>query len=76
MFDGLFVDGWQRARVAHTDGTDVGVRPLLVGIVLGVTEHLRLRLELDVNLEADCGFVVRHGGIIHELPATCFQFPV
>ncbi len=76
MFDCFFVDGRQGARMAHTNGTDVLVRPLFVGIVLRVAEHLRLRLELDVNLEADGWFVVRHGGIIHELPATCFQFPV
>jgi hypothetical protein len=53
----LLVDDRQRARQSETDGRDHGVR--LTGATVGrgrvrcIREHLRLRVELDMHLEAE-----------------------
>src|SRR3989344_4735489 len=49
----LAINDGERPRVRHADGTDVYVRPRLVGVVLRVAKHLRPRLQLRMNLETD-----------------------
>src|SRR3712207_9076600 len=50
---------WQDAGVREADGTRAGVRLLAEG-ELAAAEHLRLRLQLDVDLEPDDRLPFRH----------------
>ena len=56
VLDRFGVGNGKRARHAETDRTDLGVR-LAAELVSATAEHLRRRLELDVTLDSDHGFV-------------------
>ncbi len=59
VVDRLRVDGRQRARKPEADRARARVG-LLAEAQLAAAEHLRVRVELDVDLQADDGLELRH----------------
>ena len=58
LFHRLLIDRRQGSRVPHTNWTDIDIGVLLVRIIQGITKHLGLGFELNVDFQTNDGFIL------------------
>ena len=65
VFDRFLIDDRQSTRMRHTYGANIHIGALLLGVVLGVTEHFGLCFQLRVHLQSYRCFIL-HGFTLYQ----------